>query len=98
MTDSEDIIDIDNENLNNNFNEMKKKDLQQHLNNKGIKYKKNDNKKKLIELCTNKLRIVSMFSGCGGLDFAFHKMNTIFEVIYVNDFDRDSCNTYKKKL
>ena len=42
-----------------------------------------------------KLRVVSMFAGCGGLDFAFHKQSKDFEVIYVNDFDQDSCDTYK---
>ena len=42
-----------------------------------------------------KLRVVSMFAGCGRLDFAFHKQSKAFEVIYVNDFDQDSCDTYK---
>ena len=43
-----------------------------------------------------KLRIASMFSGCGGLDFAFHKQNDKFKVIYANDIDIDSCKTYEK--
>lgn len=42
------------------------------------------------------LKVVSMFAGCGGLDFAFHKLDTKFKVIYVNDFDKDSCDTYQQ--
>tara|TARA_B100001175_G_scaffold300064_1_gene291991 strand:- start:943 stop:1893 length:951 start_codon:yes stop_codon:yes gene_type:complete len=43
-----------------------------------------------------KLRVASMFAGCGGLDFAFHKQTDRFDVVYVNDFDKDSCDTYEK--
>ena len=43
-----------------------------------------------------KLRVASMFAGCGGLDFAFHKQTDRYNVVYVNDFDKDSCNTYEK--
>ncbi len=45
---------------------------------------------------THRLKVASMFAGCGGLDFAFHKQRKIYNVVYVNDFDRDSCNTYEK--
>lgn len=44
----------------------------------------------------NKLKVISVFSGCGGLDFAFHKKSNQFEIVYVNDFDEDSCNSYEK--
>jgi DNA (cytosine-5)-methyltransferase 1 len=43
---------------------------------------------------TIKLKVVSMFAGCGGLDYAFHKSKK-FKVIYANDIDKDSCDTYK---
>ncbi len=43
----------------------------------------------------NKLRVASMFSGCGGLDYAFHKLNDLYEIVYVNDYDKDSCNSYE---
>ena len=36
-----------------------------------------------------------MFAGCGGLDFAFHKLKNNFKVIYANDIDKDSCKTYE---
>ena len=42
----------------------------------------------------NRIRIASMFAGCGGLDYAFHN-NDKFNVVYVNDFDQDSCDTYE---
>jgi DNA (cytosine-5)-methyltransferase 1 len=46
------------------------------------------------------LRVASMFAGCGGLDYAFHHHNVSevfipsFKIVYVNDFDKDSCKTY----
>lgn len=43
-----------------------------------------------------KLKVASMFCGCGGLDYAFHKLSNDFEVIYANDFDKDSCDSYEK--
>ncbi len=45
-----------------------------------------------------KLRIASTFSGCGGLDYAFHEMKDNFDIVFVNDFDKDSCNTYEKNF
>jgi len=36
-----------------------------------------------------------MFAGCGGLDFAFHEQTDRFDVVYANDFDKDSCATYE---
>lgn len=31
-----------------------------------------------------------------GLDYAFHKQSDKYTIVYVNDFDKDSCNTYEK--
>lgn len=56
----------------------------------------NLNKKKKIKILNPKLRVASMFAGCGGLDYGFHKKNNKFDIVYVNDFDIDSCNTYQK--
>ena len=50
-------------------------------------------KKKKVK---HKLKVASMFAGCGGLDYAFHKQPDRYNVVYVNDFDKDSCNTYEK--
>ena len=48
------------------------------------------------QIIDTKLKVASMFAGCGGLDFAFHKQNDRYNVVYVSDFDKDSCNTYEK--
>ena len=54
-----------------------------------------------------KFDVVSLFSGCGGFDlgftgnFKFLKQNfskTNFNIIWSNDIDRSSCETYKKNL
>lgn len=40
------------------------------------------------------MRVASFFSGCGGLDYGFHD-NPNFTHVYVNDFDKDACDTYE---
>ena len=40
------------------------------------------------------VRVVSLFSGCGGLDVGFDQAG--FEIIYANDIDRDVWETYEK--
>jgi DNA (cytosine-5)-methyltransferase 1 len=39
------------------------------------------------------MKIVSLFSGCGGLDQGFK--NAGFEIIWANDFDKDCKKTYE---
>lgn len=47
-------------------------------------------------LTENKIkRVVSLFAGCGGLDYGFHN-NKCYKHVYVNDYDKDACNTYEK--
>lgn len=41
-----------------------------------------------------KYSVVSLFSGCGGLDLGFK--NAGFELIWANEIDNDSAKTYKK--
>ena len=40
-------------------------------------------------------RIISLFSGCGGLDYGFHK-NPSYSHVYVNDIDKVACASYEK--
>jgi DNA (cytosine-5)-methyltransferase 1 len=40
--------------------------------------------------------VVSLFSGCGGLDLGF--VNAGFDIIWANDFDKDSVETYKRNI
>lgn len=44
----------------------------------------------------NKYKIVSLFSGCGGLDLGFIKQD--FEVIWANDFFKEAVETYKYNI
>lgn len=44
----------------------------------------------------NKLRVVGLFSGCGGLDLGFK--NAGFEIIWANDFMKEAVETYKKNI
>lgn len=37
---------------------------------------------------------VSLYSGCGGLDYGFHKLN--FKLLFANDFHKDSCESFEK--
>ena len=41
----------------------------------------------------SELQVVSLFSGCGGLDFGFEKAG--YAVRFSNDFDRFSCDTLR---
>jgi DNA (cytosine-5)-methyltransferase 1 len=42
------------------------------------------------------MKIVSLFSGAGGLDLGLIKAG--HEIIWANDFDADSCETYKRNI
>jgi len=42
-------------------------------------------------------KIASLFSGCGGLDYGFHS-NPKYQHVFVNDFDKDACDTYENNF
>lgn len=42
------------------------------------------------------LRIISLFSGCGGMDLGF--INAGHKIVWANDYDADACLTYGKNL
>jgi DNA (cytosine-5)-methyltransferase 1 len=44
----------------------------------------------------NKPTVISLFSGCGGLDLGF--MNSGFDIIWANDFFSDAVETYRKNI
>ncbi|MDV3627315.1 DNA (cytosine-5-)-methyltransferase [Elizabethkingia anophelis] len=44
----------------------------------------------------NKPKVISLFSGCGGLDLGFH--NQGYDTIWANDFAHWACETFKKNL
>jgi DNA (cytosine-5)-methyltransferase 1 len=41
-------------------------------------------------------KIISLFSGAGGMDLGF--INAGFDIVFANDFDKDACETYKKNI
>jgi DNA (cytosine-5)-methyltransferase 1 len=56
---------------------------------------------------THRLKVLSLFSGCGGLDLGFlggfkflHKAypKRNFEIIWANEIDKDFCKTYRKNF
>ena len=40
--------------------------------------------------------VISLFSGCGGLDLGFIKAG--FKVLFANDIDKEACETYRKNI
>ena len=46
---------------------------------------------------SDKIKVASLFSGCGGLDYGFIK-NKKYKHVFVNDFDKDACDTYEKNF
>jgi DNA (cytosine-5)-methyltransferase 1 len=51
-------------------------------------------RKVIINRSQHVKKVVSLFAGCGGLDYGFHN-NSNFTHVLVNDFDKESCNTYE---
>jgi len=45
---------------------------------------------------SNKPSLVSMFSGCGGMDLGFEQAG--YKILWANDFDKDACETYRKNI
>ena len=43
-----------------------------------------------------KYKVVSLFSGAGGMDLGFIHKN--FEIIWANDFFKEATETYKKNI
>lgn len=43
-----------------------------------------------------KIDVISLFSGCGGMDLGFHKAG--FNIKWANDFDKKACETYAKNI
>jgi DNA (cytosine-5)-methyltransferase 1 len=41
-------------------------------------------------------RMISLFAGCGGLDYSFHKAG--YRSVFVNEFNKDAANTFEKNL
>ena len=57
----------------------------------------NINSNSIIVPVDTKIRVASLFAGCGGLDYGFHK-NSKYTHVFVNDFDEEACKTYEKNF
>ena len=51
----------------------------------------------VISTTTTQIRVASLFAGCGGLDYGFLQ-NPRYEHVFVNDFDKDACNSYERNF
>lgn len=57
---------------------------------------KDESEEYIVENDPNKLKVVSLFSGAGGMDLGF--INAGFEVIWANDLLEDAVNSYRKNI
>lgn len=57
---------------------------------------KDENEEFIVQNDPNKLKVVSLFSGAGGMDLGF--INSGFEIIWANDFFEDAVNSYRKNI
>lgn len=57
---------------------------------------KDENEEYIVNNDPNRLKVVSLFSGAGGMDLGF--INAGFEIIWGNDFFIDAVNSYRKNI
>jgi len=54
-----------------------------------------------MEEMKKEIRVMSLFSGCGGMDLGFlmaeHPIYR-YKIVWANDFNKDACNTYRKNF
>ena len=43
-----------------------------------------------------KPRLVSLFSGCGGMDLGFHQAG--YDIVWANNIDPDACENYRENI
>ena len=57
---------------------------------------KDENEEFVVQNDPNKLKVISLFSGAGGMDLGF--INSGFEIIWANDFFEEAVNSYRKNI
>lgn len=61
-----------------------------------VEHIKDENEDYFAENTPGKRKLVSLFSGAGGMDIGF--INAGFEIIWANDFFEDAVNSYRKNI
>ncbi len=57
---------------------------------------KDENEEYVVVNSPDKLKVVSLFSGAGGMDLGF--INSGFEIIWANDFFQEAVDSYRKNI
>ncbi|MDO4507645.1 MAG: DNA (cytosine-5-)-methyltransferase, partial [Spirochaetales bacterium] len=57
---------------------------------------KDEDEEYVVQNDPTKLKVVSLFSGAGGMDIGF--LNAGFEIVWANDFFEDAVNSYRKNI
>ena len=57
---------------------------------------KDESEEYIVENDPNKLKVISLFSGAGGMDLGF--INAGFEIVWANDLLEDAVNSYRKNI
>ncbi len=57
---------------------------------------KDENEEYIVQNHPDKLKVVSLFAGAGGMDLGF--INAGFEIIWANDFFEEAVNSYRKNI
>lgn len=57
---------------------------------------KDENEEYIVQNDPSKFKVVSLFSGAGGMDIGF--INAGFEIIWANDFFEEAVNSYRKNI
>jgi DNA (cytosine-5-)-methyltransferase len=61
-----------------------------------IELVKDENEDLELTIDPNKYKVISLFSGAGGMDLGF--INSGFQIIWANDFFEEAVNSYKKNI